>query len=94
MSLETGSIEFEAAALEHPLLHALIAMQRHANTLAKMYNLEFHPLLPGYDELVAGTAKHYGIDPVSLMFFTENHQPSVEDLTLFIHQWSKTNEQN
>jgi hypothetical protein len=28
MSLETGSIEFEAAALEHPLLHALIAMQQ------------------------------------------------------------------
>lgn len=94
MSLETGSIEFEAAALEHPLLHALTAIQRHSDALAKMYTLEFQPLIPGYDELVAGTAKHYGIDPVSLMFFTENHQPSVEDLTLFINQWSKTHEQN
>lgn len=75
---------FKAAALDEPLLHSVVAMQTHARKLAEMYQIEWQPLLPGYDELLAGVAKVYQLNVAEFVDFVETEQPDFEVLKTYV----------
>ncbi len=75
---------FKAAALDEPLLHSVVAMQTHAKKLAEMYQMEWQPLLPGYDELLAGVAQTYQLNVAEFVDFVETEQPDFESLKTYV----------
>lgn len=76
--------EYFKAALDEPLLHSVVAMQTHARKLAEMYQIEWQPLLPGYDELLAGVAQTYQLNVAEFVDFVETEQPDFEVLKAYV----------
>ncbi len=83
---------FKAAALDDPLLHSVVAMQSHARALAEMYKMEWQPLLPGYDELLAGVAQTYQLNVAEFVDFVETEQPDFEVLKTYVSNNRDANE--